>query len=86
MTPNNQNILTDIFRMAENHNVVISFSYDMTWKHFKVEVRRGDLHVHKYIVARDFTKYWFVLDLISDMINEVDRAERAMKEKERKDQ
>lgn len=36
MTPNNQNILTDIFRMAENHNVVISFSYDRTWKHFKV--------------------------------------------------
>lgn len=85
MTPNNQNILTDIFRMAENHNVTISFSYDLTWKHFKVEVRRGDLDIHKYIVARDFTKYWFVMDLIRDMINEVDRAERAMKEKERKD-
>lgn len=75
-------LIADIFRMAENRNVTISFSYSDKWHSFKIEVRRDIFYVAKYFHSRDMTNETFIVNLISLMISEIDRKE---KEKERKD-
>ena len=78
-------LITDIFRIAENHDVTISFSYAKAWRSFKIEIRRGDLFHARYFNCRDVGDEMFLLNLVRLMINEIDRKEKQLKEKERKD-
>lgn len=75
-------LIADIFRMAENRDVTISFSYSSKWHSFKIEVRRDIFYVARYFHSRDVTNETFIVDLIDLMIYEIDQKE---KEKERKD-
>lgn len=79
-------LITDIFRMTENHDVTIGFSYSQEWHSFKIEIRRGDLLHARYFNARDVWNETFIVDLVRLMINEIDRKEKELKEKEKKDE
>ena len=79
-------LITDIFRMAENHDVTIAFSYSKEWHSFKIEIRRGDLLHARYFNPRDVRDEGFIVNLIRLMITEIDRKEKELKEKERKDE
>ena len=76
-------IMTDIFRMAESHDVTIGFGYSKDFRCFTLEVRRGDIYTKRYIRTSDFRNTVFVFDLIRDMIDAVEKEEK--KQKERKD-
>lgn len=86
MTPNNQNILTDIFRMAEAHDVTIAFAYSKDFRCFRLGVWKGDLCTKQYINPRDFRNTAFIFNLIGDMIRVVEKGDESkQKRKERKD-
>lgn len=78
-------LITDIFRMAEDHDVTIGFSYSKEWHSFKIEIRRGGLLHARHFNPRDVRNETFIVDLVRLMINEIDRKEKELKEKEKKD-
>lgn len=71
--------LASIFRMAEVHGVSITFSYSEKWHAFKIEVRKGAFYTSQYIKPRDMTYTGFIFDLIRNMIDSVEKAERLNK-------
>lgn len=77
------NQLIDVFRMAEAHGVAITFSFSDKWHSAKIDVRKDNLAISRYIRFRDVYHTEFVFDLIRDMISEIEKKEACM-EREKK--
>lgn len=73
------NLLADIFRIAERHDVTVSLSYSKPYHCFKVEIYKGDLRIARYFNGRDLSSEEFITKLIQHAISEIEQ-----KEKERK--
>lgn len=73
-----QNVLADIFSLAEQHDVIISLSYDRPFRYYKIGIRKGDLEVHRFFWPGNGNpdNEAFVFNLITFMISEIERKER----------
>lgn len=72
------NLIADIFSLAENHDVIISLSYDKPFRYYKVNIRKKDLEISKYFwpgcgISGDER---FIFNLITTMINELEAREK----------